>query len=111
MKAVEDNLGIHPGETTADKLFTFTEVECLGACINGPMLQINDDFYEDLTPETTHKLLDAFKAAGAGKGGQSSSQKIPPPGPMTGRSTCENSAGLTNLTGPFWGTETTRSDL
>ncbi len=38
-------LGIHVGETTKDKLFTLTEVECLGACVNAPMVQINDDFY------------------------------------------------------------------
>ena len=37
--------GIHPGETTKDKLFTLTEVECLGACVNAPMVQINDDYY------------------------------------------------------------------
>lgn len=132
MKAIEENLGIPPGGTTEDKLFTFSEVECLGACVNGPMLQMNDDFYEDLTPETTHKLLNALKAAaqqtstdatGQGEeaaGKQSSADgrtytkgavKIPAPGPLSGRSSCENSAGLTCLKGPFWGPETTRSDL
>ncbi|KAL2358567.1 thioredoxin-like [2Fe-2S] ferredoxin-domain-containing protein [Cryomyces antarcticus] len=70
MKAIEDHLGIHPGETTADGLFTFTEVECLGACANAPMLQINDDYYEDLTAETTTTLLKALQAA-AEKGGAS----------------------------------------
>lgn len=63
MKAVEEHLGIHHGETTPDKMFTFTEVECLGACVNAPMLQINDDYYEDLTPETTKQLLTALKEA------------------------------------------------
>lgn len=63
MKAIEEELGIHHGETTEDKLFTFTEVECLGACVNAPMIQINDDFYEDLTPETTKSLLNALKEA------------------------------------------------
>lgn len=38
-------LDIHVGETTKDKLFTLSEVECLGACVNAPMVQINDDFY------------------------------------------------------------------
>ena len=63
MKAIEDHLGIHHGETTTDNMFTFTEVECLGACVNAPMVQINDDYYEDLTPETTKQLLTALKEA------------------------------------------------
>lgn len=41
----EKHIGIHVGETTKDKLFTLNEVECLGACVNAPMVQINDDFY------------------------------------------------------------------
>ena len=63
MKAIEEHLGIHHGETTPDNIFTFTEVECLGACVNAPMVQINDDYYEDLTPETTKELLTALKHA------------------------------------------------
>ena len=47
------HLGIKEGETTPDGLFTLKEVECLGACANAPMVQINDDFYECLTPATT----------------------------------------------------------
>jgi hypothetical protein len=43
--AICAHLGIHEGETTADGLFTLKEVECLGACANAPMIQINDDFY------------------------------------------------------------------
>jgi NADH dehydrogenase (ubiquinone) flavoprotein 2 len=63
MKAIEEQIGIHPGQTTPDNMFTFTEVECLGACVNAPMVQINDDFFEDLTPETTKSLLVALKDA------------------------------------------------
>ena len=63
MKAIEEELGIHHGETSADNMFTLTEVECLGACVNAPMVQINDDYYEDLTPETTKQLLTALKEA------------------------------------------------
>lgn len=63
MKAIEEQLGIGHGETTQDKMFTLTEVECLGACVNAPMVQINDDYYEDLTPETTKQLLTALKEA------------------------------------------------
>ena len=56
--ACEEFLGIHTGESTADGRFTLVEVECLGACVNAPMLQVNgDDYYEDLTPENTKELL------------------------------------------------------
>jgi NADH-quinone oxidoreductase E subunit len=51
------HLGIGLGETTADGKFTLIEVECLGACVNAPMAQINDDYYEDLTPENMVALL------------------------------------------------------
>ncbi|KAK0762453.1 hypothetical protein N5P37_005266 [Trichoderma harzianum] len=109
VKAITNHLGIKQGETTKDGLFTFIEVECLGACVNAPMIQINDDYYEDLTPETTVKLLDALKASAASVG--SSTAKAPVAGPLTGRKSCENSAGLTNLTSEPWGAEKTRSDL
>jgi len=55
-------LGIGLKETTADGKFTLMEVECLGACVNAPMVQINDDFYEDLTPESLAKVLDELAA-------------------------------------------------
>ena len=80
MAAIEGHLGIHPGQTTEDRMFTFSEVECLGACVNAPMVQINDDYYEDLTPESIVTLLKALQetahatgAAGgtAGIGGES----------------------------------------
>ena len=44
-------------ETTEDGKFTIMEVECLGACVNAPMVQINDDYYEDLTPDTMKEVL------------------------------------------------------
>src|SRR5208282_1198743 len=47
-----------PDRVTADGLFSWTEVECLGACCNAPMVQINEDYYEDLTPENFNRLLD-----------------------------------------------------
>lgn len=56
--AIESKLGIGKGQTTADGTFTLSEVECLGACSNAPMVQINDDYYEDLTPELVEVLLD-----------------------------------------------------
>jgi len=61
MKTCNNKLGIHDGETTADGKFTLKEVECLGACVNAPMVQINDDFYEDLTPEIMERVLDELQ--------------------------------------------------
>ncbi|KAJ5888648.1 Thioredoxin-like 2Fe-2S ferredoxin [Penicillium taxi] len=100
--AITEHLGVTPGHTTEDGLFTVLEVECLGACVNAPMVQINDDYYEDLTPESIKSLLTAFKAAAT-----STDAKIPTPGPLSGRNTCENSAGLTSLQEPpVWNPET-----
>ncbi|ODA80644.1 hypothetical protein RJ55_03603 [Drechmeria coniospora] len=109
VKAISSHLGIKQGETTPDGLFTFIEVECLGACVNAPMIQINDDYYEDLTPETVVKLLDALKSSASAV--QATPAKVPAPGPLSGRMTCENSKGLTNLLEEPWGAEKTRSDL
>ncbi len=50
-------LGIQPGETTPDRLFTLSTVECLAACGAGPMMQINDDYYENLTEEKVDRIL------------------------------------------------------
>lgn len=108
VKTIKEELGIKQGETTKDGLFTFIEVECLGACVNAPMVQINDDFYEDLTPETTRTLIRALKEAGTSS---TAASKVPAPGPLSGRQTCENSQGQTNLHAEPWGIETTRADL
>jgi NADH-quinone oxidoreductase subunit E len=59
---VKEKLGIGVGETSSDGLFTMIEVECLGACVNAPMVQINDDYYEDLDKEIFSKILDDLKA-------------------------------------------------
>jgi NADH-quinone oxidoreductase E subunit len=61
MKACRDNLGIEVGGTTDDGLFTLKEVECLGACANAPMVQINDDYFEDLNADSTHQLLNDLR--------------------------------------------------
>lgn len=58
IKDCKDKLGIDIDQTTADGLFTIKEVECLGACVNAPIVQINDDFAEDLTSENFLKILD-----------------------------------------------------
>lgn len=62
LRAVRDVAGISPGETSADGVFTVTEVECLGACCNAPMMEVNDHagadvYYEDLSYENTRELL------------------------------------------------------
>jgi NADH-quinone oxidoreductase subunit E len=61
--------GLKKGYTTKDGLFTLTEVECLGACANAPMVQINDDNYEDLTEESMTAVLDALAAGQPVKAG------------------------------------------
>lgn len=66
------------------------------------MVQINDDYYEDLTPESIKTLLTALKESATTTG-----TKVPAPGPLSGRGTCENSDGLTNLVEPpVWNPET-----
>ena len=74
---------------SADGKFTWQEVECLGACTNAPMAQINDYYYEDLTPENLAQIIDDF-AAGL----------QPKPGPYNGRHTSEPLGGVTSLTNP-----------
>src|SRR6478672_8533654 len=60
--ACEKKLEVGIGGTTKDGLFTLVEVECLGACVNAPVLQVNDDFYEDLDGPSTEALIDALRA-------------------------------------------------
>lgn len=60
-QACREKLGIHPGQTTPDGAFSVMEVECLGACVNAPMVQINDDYYEDLDAALMGKILDDLK--------------------------------------------------
>ncbi len=61
---LKSKLGVGPGQTTADKLFTVSVVECLGACGTGPMMQINDDYYERLTEEKVDRILADLKQTG-----------------------------------------------
>ena len=55
---LEEKLSIKMGETTKDNRFTLKEVECLGACVGAPMMQIGDKYYENLTPELVDSILD-----------------------------------------------------
>jgi len=104
VEAIEKNLGIKLGETTKDNMFTFIEVECLGACVNAPMVQINDDYYEDLTVDDMNHILNEIKAGRKPKAGPQSGQNH--------RFACEPKGGLTCLTekptGPGFGV---RADL
>ncbi|KAB0356489.1 hypothetical protein FD754_000645, partial [Muntiacus muntjak] len=68
---------------------TWNKVECLGVCVNAPMVQINDNYYEDLTPKDIEEIIDELKAG-----------KIPKRGPRSGRFSCEPAGGLTSLTEP-----------
>jgi NADH-quinone oxidoreductase subunit E len=71
---------------SADGKFSWMEVECLGACVNAPMAQINADYYEDLTAESFEKILDAFAAG-----------KEPKPGPQIDRQLSAPVGGATTL--------------
>jgi NADH-quinone oxidoreductase subunit E len=78
-----------PNHVTEDGLFSWTEVECLGACVNAPMAQINKDYYEDLTPESVTHILAELKAG-----------RHPKPGPQNGRQASAPLGGPTTLTDP-----------
>lgn len=85
--AIKEELGADKGDTTKDGLFTIVEVECLGACVNAPMVQINDDYYEDLDKDNIKEILRALK-----KG------ETPATGSQIGRHSSEPAGGATVLT-------------
>jgi NADH-quinone oxidoreductase subunit E len=88
VQACRDATGIKGWkETSADGLFTMTEVECIGACVNAPVLQVDDDFYEDMDAEKVKSLIAALREG-----------KPPPPGSMIGRQTSAPEGGPTTLT-------------
>jgi len=82
-------LGVAVGGTTADGLFSLVEVECLGACVNAPVIQVNDDYYEDLDAPATRVLIAALRQ-----------EAPPPPGSATGRQGSAPVGGKTTLTEP-----------
>ena len=86
VNAAKNYLKISIGETTEDNLFTLTEVECLGACVNAPMMQINDDYYEDLDEISTLNIFTELVL-----------EKLPKTGSQIARKTCEPIGGLTSL--------------
>jgi NADH dehydrogenase (ubiquinone) flavoprotein 2 len=90
-KTIEKHLGIKNGETTKDGMFTLLEVECLGACANAPMIQLNDDYYECLNAKSIVELLEACKAGKPPAMGKWGSL------PMNGQVSCEGPLGKTSL--------------
>ena len=86
MRCIKDRYGISSGETSQCGRFTLVEVECLGACVNAPILQVNDDFYEDLDYASTGALLDSLEA-----------DEPLLVGSVTGRSGSESASGATSL--------------
>src|SRR5579885_1878322 len=76
-------------EVSADSMFSWTEVECLGACVNAPVVQINYDYYEDLTPESLTRILNDFSLG-----------RTPKPGPQVDRHMSAPIGGETTLTDP-----------
>ena len=84
--ACKKHIAATPHTVSADGKFSWMEVECLGACVNAPMLQIGSDFYEDLDGPTTEKLLEAFRRG-----------ETPKPGPQNSRFSSEPLGGATTL--------------
>jgi len=91
IEAIQEEIGIgfHNDQLTEDKLFSYEEVECLGACVNAPMVQINDDYYEDLTPADMKDILRDLKETGFSR-----------KGPRNGRISSEPFGRQSSLTEP-----------
>ena len=89
LKTVLHRMIGHENEVTADGTFSWTEVECLGACVNAPMVQINADYYEDLTPESLARILNDLAAG-----------RTPKPGPQVDRYLSAPVGGEKTLTDP-----------
>ena len=86
--ACQDELDCKIGEMSEDGTFSLSEFECLGACVNAPVVWIDDDYYEDIDPEGVRALIKSFRSG-----------KRPEAGTMTKRQTSAPAAGLTTLTG------------
>ena len=84
--ACKKHIAEKPGVTSEDGKFTWMEVECLGACVNAPMVQIGKDFYEDLDGPKTEELIESLRLG-----------ETPKPGPQSGRHSSEPEGGLTSL--------------
>ena len=85
-RTIQQKIGIGHGETSDDGVFSLVEVECIGACVNAPVVQVNDDYYEDLDGPSLARLLDAFAAG-----------ETPAPGSAIGRQGSAPVSGQTTL--------------
>lgn len=95
VEAAEATLGVKLGETTADGKFTLAECECLGACVNAPVVQINDDYFEDLDADSTRTVLETLKKGGTvTPGSQTGRQGSCPAGGPTTLSAMAAKAGV-----------------
>lgn len=103
LSALEKKLGVGPGEATADNMFVYTEVECLGACANAPMLQLNNhEFYENLDESNVGRLVDQLRTGGIAStqvGPQSGLQKVAegPQGKTTLKTTLTAHQGVRDM--------------
>ncbi len=88
MAALRERRGLDNDETDRDGTYTLSEVECLGACVNAPVMQVNDDYYEDLDADSARAVVEAL-----GRG------EAPAPGSRTGRQGSAPEGGPTVLTG------------
>jgi len=87
LETCKDELGIAVGESSDDRKFTLAEFECLGACVNAPIVWIDDDYYEDLNPDRIREILKAFRVG-----------ERPEPGSQIGRQTSAPVGGPNTLT-------------
>ncbi|XP_037971640.2 probable NADH dehydrogenase [ubiquinone] flavoprotein 2, mitochondrial [Plutella xylostella] len=96
LQAIKEAAGVEVGGTSACGKFSLSEVECLGACVNAPMVQVNDDYFEDLSVEDTKEIIEKLKK-----------DEKPLAGPRSGRFASEPLGGLTSLSeepkGPGFG--------
>lgn len=87
VRACEEEIGCAVGQTSDDGVFSLSEFECLGACVNAPVVWIDDDYYEDVDPASARKLIQAIRRG-----------EWPTPGPMIDRQKSAPASGLTSLT-------------
>src|SRR2546421_8178589 len=89
VSACKKHISPNPGFISADGKFSWMEVECLGACVNAPVLQIGKDYYEDLDGPATERILEALRCG-----------ETPTPGPQQGRHSSEPEGGALTLKDP-----------
>ena len=107
-KALKDKLGVDYGQTTTDGMFTLGEMECMGACVNAPMVAIADytkgvegftyNYYEDLTPDDMVGIIDTLKKGGTPKMGSQHRDKAEPAGAVVNGKWVANKPGKEGMT-------------